>query len=76
VAWEIHHAFEALARDRGEAPLVVDDEGRHGIGEVAQRARSAASAQREASLRYAVDNVIAATGLARGLTLPNSETED
>jgi hypothetical protein len=76
VAWEIHYAFEALARDRGEAPLVVDDEGTHGIGEVAQRARSAASAQSQASLRYAVDNVIAATGLARGLTLSNSETED
>jgi hypothetical protein len=33
-------------------------------------------AQREASLRNAVDNVIAATGLVRGLTLSNSETEN
>jgi hypothetical protein len=49
VAWDIHHAVEVRARDAPAAPLVIDDEGVHTVGEVVDSARAVARAIRAAA---------------------------
>src|SRR4051812_33954445 len=38
--WQLHAAVEARAATNPDAPLVVDDEGRHAAADVAQHARA------------------------------------
>jgi acyl-CoA synthetase (AMP-forming)/AMP-acid ligase II len=46
VAWDIHHGVEARGRDAPGAPLVVDDEGVHTLGEVLEHSHAVAGAVR------------------------------
>jgi cyclohexanecarboxylate-CoA ligase len=49
VAWNIHSAVEVRAQGAAAAPLVIDDEGVHTVGEVVDSARAVARAIRAAA---------------------------